>query len=116
MKYQINYKDENGATTAIDTVVAGAGYTADDYIRGCEENADEEWCEMLRRGTVTVEAEPLYIVTDGDEADGVYGDQYPVCIPEEEVRRLSKEFGTDLFEVMHEASEEEIERYGVYEG
>lgn len=115
MKYQINYTDENGATTAIDTVVAGVGYTAEDYITGCKNNADAEWCEMLKRGTVTVDAEPLYIVTDGQEAESVYGDQMPTCLPEEEVRRLSLEWGTDLFEIMHEATTEEIATYGVYE-
>lgn len=115
MKYQINYTDENGATTAIDTVVAGVGYTAEDYITGCKNNADAEWCEMLERGTVTVDAEPLYIVTEGQEADSVYGNQNPVCLPGYEVRRLSEEFGTDLFEIMHEATAEEIATYGVYE-
>lgn len=60
-------------------------------------------------------SEPLYIVTEGQEADSIYGDQYPVCITGAEVRRLSNEFCRDLFEVLHEASEEEVERYGVSE-
>lgn len=53
-RYQIEYTDANGATSPIDTVTAPAGYTADDYIRNCQENAEPEWCEMLEHGTVSV--------------------------------------------------------------
>lgn len=56
IKYQINFKDNTtGATSAIDTIEATTGYTADDYIRDCQENADDEWCKMLENGTVTIE-------------------------------------------------------------
>lgn len=55
MKYQINLTDSNGATSAIDTVEAHAGYTAAEYLAGCRENADPEWVEMLEAGTVSVE-------------------------------------------------------------
>jgi len=56
MKYQINYTDPTtGATSPIDTVDAYEGYTAEDYIRDCRENADEDWIEMLDAGTVSVE-------------------------------------------------------------
>ena len=56
MKYQINYTDPaTGATSPIDTVDACEGYTAEDYIRDCRENADEDWIEMLDAGTVSVE-------------------------------------------------------------
>lgn len=116
MKYEVDYRDQNGATTAIDNITAPVGYTAEQYIEDCKQNADDEWNEMLQSGTVILVPHDYYIVTEGQEADGVYGDQYPVCLPEEEVRRLSNEFGTNLFEVMHEASDEEIEKYGVYGG
>lgn len=62
-----------------------------------------------------MKSEKLYIVTEGKEADSIYGSQYPVCMTEAEVRRLSKEFGTDLFQILHEASHEEIKKYGVSE-
>lgn len=52
--YQINYTGPNGATSAIDTVVAQDGYTAEQYIADCENNADEEWVEMLHNGDVEV--------------------------------------------------------------
>ena len=55
IKYQVNLTDANGATSAIDTVEATYGYTAEDYIRACDQNADEEWCDMIASGTVTVE-------------------------------------------------------------
>lgn len=55
MKYQINFRDHRtGATSAIDTVEKDQ-YTAEQYIKECRENADDEWNEMLKNGTVTVE-------------------------------------------------------------
>ena len=57
-----------------------------------------------------------YIVTEGPVADKIYGDQYPVCLSEREVTRLCNEWETNLFDIMHEASAEEIAEYGVYEG
>ena len=53
MKYEVNLS-VNGATSPIDTIEATAGYTAADYIRDCNENADGDWCEMLSSGTVTL--------------------------------------------------------------
>lgn len=56
MKYQVEYTDpRTGATSPIDTISAPAGYTADDYIRDCDANADPDWCEMLHAGTVSLE-------------------------------------------------------------
>lgn len=55
VRYQINLTDANGATSAIDTVEATYGYTAEDYIEACDRNADAEWCDMLASGTVTVD-------------------------------------------------------------
>lgn len=54
MIYEIDYRDEDGATSAIDTVEAEPGYTAEQYIKDCDENADEEWCKMLHEGEVFV--------------------------------------------------------------
>ena len=55
MKYQIEFYDpSNGATSPIDVVEAPEGYTADNYIRDCKENADASWCEMLESGTIMV--------------------------------------------------------------
>lgn len=56
-----------------------------------------------------------WIVTKGQEADDIYGGQYPVCLDTEEVERLSKEWDRNLFDVMHEATDEEIEQYGKYD-
>lgn len=56
----------------------------------------------------------VYYVADDEYADAIYGDQHPVCMDEAEVKRLSKEWGVNLFEQMHEADDEELEKYGVY--
>lgn len=54
-KYEVNFTDyETGATSPIDTVVKPEGYTAQAYIDDCMENADDEWCEMLSNGKVTL--------------------------------------------------------------
>lgn len=53
MKYEVNLS-ANGATSPIDTIEAPAGYTAADYIRDCNENADRDWCEVLSSGIVTL--------------------------------------------------------------
>ena len=45
----------------------------------------------------------------------IYGSDYPTCLSEKAVRALSNEWGVDLFEQMHEASQKEIESYGVFE-
>lgn len=53
MKYQVEYTDSRtGATSAIDTITAAEGYTAEQYIEDCRENADQEWIDMLEQGTV----------------------------------------------------------------
>ena len=62
-----------------------------------------------------MENKTYYIVTEGIEADRIYGDQEPICLSATEVIRLSAEWGVNLFEIMHEASPEEIEQYGTYD-
>lgn len=55
MKYTVEIKDaKTGATSAIDTIEADASYTAEQYIKDCEANAGEKWCEMLKGGEVTL--------------------------------------------------------------
>lgn len=53
-KYCVELTSATGATEAIDNITAPEGYTADDYIRDCDQNADPEWCEMLHAGTVAL--------------------------------------------------------------
>ncbi len=54
-KYEVNYTDyETGATSPIDTVIRPDGYTAEQYIKDCADNADADWNEMLNGGTVTL--------------------------------------------------------------
>lgn len=55
MKYEVDFHDRrNGATSAIDTIDAPEGYTAEDYVKDCRENADDDWNEMLGHGEVTL--------------------------------------------------------------
>ena len=59
-----------------------------------------------------------YYIADPEHSDAIYGDQLPVCIDLAEVERLAREWDMtteDLLEQMHEASESEIEEYGVYD-
>lgn len=114
MKYVVSYYDyENGATSEIDVINEALGYTAEQYTSDVIENANSDYVSLLEHGKFTLTPETLYIVTEGKEADSIYGDQYPVCMTEAEVRRLNYEFGTNLFEVLHEASLEEIKKYGI---
>lgn len=54
-KYEVNFTDNNtGATSAIDTITAADNYTADDYIKDCNNNADADYIEMLKNGTITL--------------------------------------------------------------
>ena len=46
---------KTGATSPIDNITTDAGYTADQYVKECEENADPEWIELLHSGEVTME-------------------------------------------------------------
>lgn len=52
-KYVVEYTDaETGATSPIDNFEEKDGYTAEQYIKDCDDNADEDWCKMLHEGTV----------------------------------------------------------------
>lgn len=53
-KYQVEFLDENGATSPIDIINVPEDYTAEDYIKDCNDNADPEWCEMLKHGKVNL--------------------------------------------------------------
>ena len=69
MKYEVNYIDsETGAESPIDTVWADPGYTAEDYLNECRENAEPEWTEMLEKGEVV-----LYPVEAVTRSWKVYG-------------------------------------------
>lgn len=55
MLYKIIWKDfEGGDDVVIDIINGPVGYTAQDYIRDCEEQLSQAWNDMLRHGTVRV--------------------------------------------------------------
>lgn len=56
-KYQVDvtHRDDMGFaiyTEPMDIVEAPEGYTAEDYIRDCERNADDDWVKMLHEDDV----------------------------------------------------------------
>lgn len=53
MKYEVDITID-GTTSAIDTIDAEEGYTAEQYVADCLSNADEDWNEMLAKGTVAL--------------------------------------------------------------
>ena len=52
-KYEVDLTI-NGVTSAIDIITASDDYKAADYIRDCESNADNEFCEMLKTGEISL--------------------------------------------------------------
>lgn len=55
MAHYIVYLKANGAESPIDQIVTDAGYTAEQYVKDCEENSDPEWIEMLHSGEIILE-------------------------------------------------------------
>ena len=56
-----------------------------------------------------------YLPSDSINPDTIYGSGAVVCISEDEVSRLSREWGTDLLAQMREASRQDIRDYGTYD-
>lgn len=55
MTYKIIFNDfEDGDDVVLDIINGPVGYTAQDYIRDCEEQMSPEWNCMLRHGTVRI--------------------------------------------------------------
>ena len=59
--------------------------------------------------------ETWYFLNDPADVDEIFGSEYPTCISANEIRRLSREWDTDLMSKFHEATEAEIAEYGVSE-
>lgn len=60
-----------------------------------------------------------YYIANTEHSDAIYGDQLPICIDLNEVERLACEWDMtteELLEQMHEATDSEIEEWGVYNG
>lgn len=56
-----------------------------------------------------------YLPSDSINPDTIYGSGAVVCISEDEIRRLSREWGTDLLAQMREASRQDNRDYGTYD-
>lgn len=58
-----------------------------------------------------------YYIANNEHSDAIYGDQAPICIDLAEVERLAREWdmtAEELLDQMHEADDNEISEYGVY--
>ena len=55
----------------------------------------------------------VYYFPDKGHEDDFFGDGYPVCFTREELDFLSHEWGNGILEYVHEATREEIEKFGV---
>ena len=67
----------------------------------------------------TFTPENTYYFANPEHADCIYGSQDPICIDINEVKNLAIGWDMtveDLLDQMHEASEAEIARWGVYNG
>jgi len=62
-----------------------------------------------------MEMKKYYFIDKDIDSDIIYGSERPICIDAEEIERLNEEWSTNLFEIMHEASADEIEKHGVYD-
>ena len=59
-----------------------------------------------------------YYFPNAENADAFFGSQSPVCVDAWELDRLAAEWGMESDELraqVHEASEDEIAEYGVYD-
>lgn len=56
-----------------------------------------------------------YYFPDDEYVDEVFGAQDPICIDEQELDRLCREWGEEVRDQVHEATPEELERYGHYD-
>lgn len=73
-KYEIDFTDsETGATSPIDTQDVDGEYTAEQYIADCERNADPEWIEMLKSGTVEVVEVGIFDIESAESGDKIEG-------------------------------------------
>ena len=101
-KYEVNYTDSSGSTNPIDTIIKPKGYTAEQYMEDCKENADDEWNEMLSAGsarlTVIDDGEKYIEINGAEYAEGkfiqtyysIYGDNASLDDKEEYIQELSQ--------------------------
>lgn len=104
VKYEVLFTDSTtGAKSSIDVIEAIDNYTADDYIKDCKDNADDDWNNMLSNGTV--ELTPVY--------DAVMILMNDRCTKKEAERFI--ESGTTIYDSIEEYINE-MKRSDCYEG
>lgn len=52
-RYEVIYVEpEMRVASPVDVIYESENYTADDYIRDCMNNAEDDWCKMLLAGEI----------------------------------------------------------------
>ena len=100
-------------------------YNRQDFLTGTvywieANDYDEDGDFDQGSGPIEFAAEPYtspydltyWFVNADADIDSIYGTADPYCMTSDEVKTLSLEWDVDLFEQMHEASVDEISRYG----
>lgn len=58
-KYDVILRDaKTGIERKLETIIKINNYDAEDYMRDCNRDYDEEWCEMLKEGEIIIT--PVY--------------------------------------------------------
>lgn len=107
---------QGGASTIYSRQTGENSWMAGEEIIPVSEKRAKLWvANRLGEDKIDVIFGKTYYIAENEFADGIYGDQYPVCLDKKEVERLSREWGKDIFSQMHEATRAEIEEFGVYD-
>ena len=56
-----------------------------------------------------------YFINSDVNPDRIFGFEYPCCLDHAEVSRRANEWGENVWDDFHEATESEIAEYGVYD-
>ena len=55
MKFEVDFTDPiTKATSPIDNIEAPESYTAEDYIKDCENATDQDYIDMIKSGKITL--------------------------------------------------------------
>lgn len=102
-KYDVTLRDaKTGHERKLETIIRINNYDADDYIRDCDRDYDDEWCEMIKEGEIIITPvydEVMILMEDG-------------CTKSEAERYLKN--GTVIFDSIDEYKEE-FKRSATYE-
>jgi len=132
-RFRVSYKDINDINKArifqAEAIDRGLGdaimnwidaeYDVDSHTDGTDVWYTDEYGEQVTamhiENIVEIDPDEAYYLPSGDW-DKVCGSEYPTCLDRETAERLAKEWEKDFDELWREASNSEIEEFGVYSG